>query len=132
MSDDGVRTNGHRRGEVQWELGYFEPLNPAERYKRDQDPLDVYERIVGLFPILLVGQTRTHDVGKRPGGQGLSPAHGVAHHDRVGSAHGRVGAEGSGPRSLVGSQAMSGGKTMSRVQSRATRAFRRAVGSCHR
>jgi sulfite reductase (ferredoxin) len=37
-----------RRGEGQWALGYFEPLNPAERTKRDQDGLDVYERILNL------------------------------------------------------------------------------------
>jgi sulfite reductase (ferredoxin) len=32
--------------EAQWSKGYFEPQNPAERAKRDQDGLDVHDRIV--------------------------------------------------------------------------------------
>ena len=40
----GVR----RRSESQWAMGYYEPQTPAERVKRDQDALDVYDRIVGL------------------------------------------------------------------------------------
>jgi sulfite reductase (ferredoxin) len=48
-------TNGHDqrkrraprpRGESQWALGYYEPQNASERAKRDQDGLDVYDRIV--------------------------------------------------------------------------------------
>jgi sulfite reductase (ferredoxin) len=34
-----------KRGEGQWALGYFEPLNPAERAKRDDDGLHVRARI---------------------------------------------------------------------------------------
>jgi sulfite reductase (ferredoxin) len=34
-----------KRGEGQWGLGYFEPLNPAERTKRDDDGLNVRARI---------------------------------------------------------------------------------------
>ncbi len=34
-----------KRGEGQWGLGYFEPLNPAERAKRDDDGLHVRARI---------------------------------------------------------------------------------------
>jgi sulfite reductase (ferredoxin) len=35
-------------GRGQWALGYREPLNPAEQAKKDQDGLEVAERIVGL------------------------------------------------------------------------------------
>jgi sulfite reductase (ferredoxin) len=35
-----------RRGEGQWGLGYREPLNAAEQTKKDQDPLEVRERIL--------------------------------------------------------------------------------------
>ena len=42
------RTAGTGRSEAQWAQGYFEPQNPAERVKRDQDALDVYDRIVSL------------------------------------------------------------------------------------
>ncbi len=34
-----------KRGEGQWALGYYEPLNPAERAKRDDDGLHVRARI---------------------------------------------------------------------------------------
>jgi sulfite reductase (ferredoxin) len=34
-----------KRGEGQWALGYYEPLNPAERAKRDDDGLNVRARI---------------------------------------------------------------------------------------
>ena len=42
------RTTPRPRGEGQWGLGYFEPLNPAERVKKDQDGLEVFDRILGL------------------------------------------------------------------------------------
>ncbi|MGH2739145.1 MAG: nitrite/sulfite reductase [Actinomycetota bacterium] len=46
MSDPPRREPpGRGRGEGQWALGYFEPLNPPERAKRDQDPLDIRETI---------------------------------------------------------------------------------------
>jgi sulfite reductase (ferredoxin) len=38
-------TQPRKRGEGQWALGYFEPLNPAERAKRDDDGLHVRARI---------------------------------------------------------------------------------------
>jgi len=38
-------TKRGRRGEGQWGHGYFEPLNPAERAKRDDDGLNVRARI---------------------------------------------------------------------------------------
>jgi sulfite reductase (ferredoxin) len=37
------------RGEGQWALGYHEPLNPAERAKRDDDGLDVRARIESTY-----------------------------------------------------------------------------------
>ena len=37
------------RGEGQWGLGYREPLNPAERIKRDENPLVIRERILGMY-----------------------------------------------------------------------------------
>jgi hypothetical protein len=37
-------TQPRKRGEGQWALGYFEPLNPAERVKRDDDGLHVRTR----------------------------------------------------------------------------------------
>jgi sulfite reductase (ferredoxin) len=38
-----------KRGEGQWALGYFEPLNPAERAKRDDDGLHVRARIESKY-----------------------------------------------------------------------------------
>ena len=38
-----------RRGEGQWALGYREPLNPNERAKRDDDPLNVRARIENIY-----------------------------------------------------------------------------------
>ncbi|HEY1967952.1 MAG TPA: nitrite/sulfite reductase, partial [Pseudonocardia sp.] len=38
-----------RRGEGQWALGYREPLNPNERSKRDDDPLNVRARIENIY-----------------------------------------------------------------------------------
>ncbi|MDQ2708682.1 MAG: nitrite/sulfite reductase [Actinomycetota bacterium] len=38
-----------RRGEGQWALGYREPLNPNERSKRDDDPLNVRARIESIY-----------------------------------------------------------------------------------
>jgi sulfite reductase (ferredoxin) len=40
-----TRRQPRKRGEGQWALGYFEPLNPAERAKRDDDGLHVRARI---------------------------------------------------------------------------------------
>jgi sulfite reductase (ferredoxin) len=38
-----------RRGEGQWALGYREPLNPNERAKRDDNPLNVRARIENIY-----------------------------------------------------------------------------------
>ena len=38
-----------KRGEGQWALGYREPLNPNERSKRDDDPLNVRARIENIY-----------------------------------------------------------------------------------
>src|ERR1044071_4231676 len=38
-----------RRGEGQWALGYREPLNPNERSKKDDHPLNVRSRIENIY-----------------------------------------------------------------------------------
>jgi sulfite reductase (ferredoxin) len=38
-----------RRGEGQWALGYHEPLNPNERSKKDDNPLNVRARIENIY-----------------------------------------------------------------------------------
>ena len=38
-----------RRGEGQWALGYREPLNPNERSKKDDNPLNVRTRIENIY-----------------------------------------------------------------------------------
>jgi sulfite reductase (ferredoxin) len=40
-----------RRGEGQWALGYREPLNPNERSKKDDNPLNVRERIESVYAV---------------------------------------------------------------------------------
>jgi sulfite reductase (ferredoxin) len=42
-------TPKRRRGEGQWALGYREPLNPNERSKKDDNPLNVRERIENIY-----------------------------------------------------------------------------------
>jgi sulfite reductase (ferredoxin) len=42
-------SNRPPRGEGQWALGYREPLNPNERFKKDSDGLDVRERILNIY-----------------------------------------------------------------------------------
>ncbi|MEX2457977.1 MAG: nitrite/sulfite reductase [Actinomycetota bacterium] len=42
------RKGARRRSESQWAMGYYEPQTPAERVKRDQDALEVFDRIVNL------------------------------------------------------------------------------------
>src|SRR5689334_23776374 len=37
------------RGEGQWALGYREPLNPNERFKKDDNPLNVRARIENIY-----------------------------------------------------------------------------------
>jgi sulfite reductase (ferredoxin) len=38
-----------QRGEGQWALGYREPLNPTERFKKDSDGLEVRQRIIDIY-----------------------------------------------------------------------------------
>ncbi len=49
MSDITPRATPRRRGEGQWGLGYHEPLNAAEQIKKDDDGLNVRERIDRIF-----------------------------------------------------------------------------------
>jgi hypothetical protein len=44
-----ARTRPRKRGEGQWGMSYFEPLNPAERAKRDDDGLNVRARIESKY-----------------------------------------------------------------------------------
>ena len=44
-----ARPNQQRRGQGQWALGYREPLNPNERSKKDDDPLNVRARIENIY-----------------------------------------------------------------------------------
>ncbi len=37
------------RGEGQWALGYREPLNPNEQFKKDDDALNVRARILDIY-----------------------------------------------------------------------------------
>ncbi|GAA4017883.1 nitrite/sulfite reductase [Allokutzneria multivorans] len=43
------RRPAQRRGEGQWALGYREPLNPNERSKKDDNPLNVRARIENIY-----------------------------------------------------------------------------------
>jgi len=43
------RTRPDKRGQGQWALGYHEPLNPAERTKKDDDGLNVRARIETIY-----------------------------------------------------------------------------------
>ncbi|GAA3294735.1 nitrite/sulfite reductase [Dactylosporangium vinaceum] len=52
MSVNAVRgrgANGRPRGEGQWALGHREPLNPNERSKKDDNPLNVRARIENIY-----------------------------------------------------------------------------------
>ncbi|MEU9506916.1 nitrite/sulfite reductase [Micromonospora sp. NPDC048170] len=44
-----VRAPRRPRGEGQWALGHREPLNPNERIKKDDDPLNVRARIENIY-----------------------------------------------------------------------------------
>jgi sulfite reductase (ferredoxin) len=41
-----------QRGQGQWALGHHEPLNPAERFKKDDPGLNVRDRIVNRYSVL--------------------------------------------------------------------------------
>ncbi|HKN98158.1 MAG TPA: nitrite/sulfite reductase, partial [Pseudonocardiaceae bacterium] len=49
MTTTAPRRARARRGEGQWALGYREPLNPNERSKKDDNPLNVLDRIVNIY-----------------------------------------------------------------------------------
>jgi sulfite reductase (ferredoxin) len=50
MTETGSsRTIPRRRGEGQWGLGYHEPLNAAEQIKKEDDGLNVRERVERIF-----------------------------------------------------------------------------------
>ena len=44
-----ARPNQAKKGQGQWALGYREPLNAAERGKRDDNPLNVRQRIIDIY-----------------------------------------------------------------------------------
>ncbi len=44
-----ARQNQPRKGQGQWALGYREPLNPNERSKKDDNPLNVRQRIIDIY-----------------------------------------------------------------------------------
>jgi sulfite reductase (ferredoxin) len=44
-----ARSARPKRGQGQWALGYREPLNPNERSKKDDDPLNVRQRILDIY-----------------------------------------------------------------------------------
>jgi sulfite reductase (ferredoxin) len=46
---NSTRATPRRRGEGQWGLGYHEPLNPAEQIKKEDDGLNVRERVERIF-----------------------------------------------------------------------------------
>jgi sulfite reductase (ferredoxin) len=46
---DKPRTDKPRKGQGQWALGYREPLNPNERSKKDDNPLNVRQRIIDIY-----------------------------------------------------------------------------------
>ena len=48
-TEDEVEIPRPKRGEGQWGLGFFEPLNPAERIKRDDPPLNVRQRVLDIY-----------------------------------------------------------------------------------
>jgi sulfite reductase (ferredoxin) len=41
-----------QRGQGQWALGHHEPLNPAERFKKDDPGLNVRDRIINRYSVL--------------------------------------------------------------------------------
>jgi sulfite reductase (ferredoxin) len=49
MASTRTPRTSQRRGEGQWALGYREPLNPNERSKKDDNPLNVRARIENIY-----------------------------------------------------------------------------------
>src|SRR5258708_29048317 len=54
-----------KRAQGQWELGYREPLTPQEQNKRNQDGLDVYDRIVNDYAVNGWDSIDPPDLGRR-------------------------------------------------------------------
>src|SRR5512133_1070336 len=54
-----------RRGQGQWALGHREPLNAAERFKKDDDGLNVRERIINRYAHLGFGSIDPADLRGR-------------------------------------------------------------------
>lgn len=48
----GRKRPASRKSEGQWKLGYREPLNGVERFKKDDHPLNVAQRIQDLYSVL--------------------------------------------------------------------------------
>jgi len=54
-----------RRGQGQWALGHHEPLNAAERFKKDDDGLNVRDRIINRYAHLGFGSIDPADLRGR-------------------------------------------------------------------
>ncbi len=46
-----------QRGQGQWALGHFEPLNAAERFRKDDAGLNVRDRIIARYAEAGFGRT---------------------------------------------------------------------------
>ena len=129
MSDrPAQRATPRKRGEGQWGLGYHEPLNTAEQIKKDDDGLNVRERIDRIFapggfrsigkqdlrsPDAVVGPVHAAQAGRARRAHGLGGAGGArgrvlhdadpdrrrAHDDASSCARSRGRASGSGATS---------------------------------
>ena len=53
------------RGEGQWKLGYREPLNPNEQFKKDDNPLNVRARIENIYAMQGFDTIDKHDLRGR-------------------------------------------------------------------
>ena len=49
LQDSPLEIPRPKRAQGQWALGYLEPLTPQESNKRNQDGLDVYDRIIHQY-----------------------------------------------------------------------------------
>ena len=49
QTDARPRPKKPARGEGQWALGYHEPLNANEQFKKDDDALNVRDRIINIY-----------------------------------------------------------------------------------
>src|SRR5262249_14816536 len=46
---ESAMPRNQQRGQGQWALGHYEPLNAAERFKKDDAGLNVRDRIIGRY-----------------------------------------------------------------------------------